>query len=67
MLGVPPQELWEKIPGVTQTDVERWKLAAHEGDAIARMNDIIGKQMSPQLSPVAAPPEPTAPTPATAA
>jgi hypothetical protein len=25
MLGVPVQELWEKIPGVTQQDVERWK------------------------------------------
>ncbi|MBQ1118481.1 phage portal protein, partial [Streptomyces sp. C3-3] len=28
MLGVPPQELWERVPGVTQTDVERWKKAA---------------------------------------
>ncbi|MFE4857374.1 phage portal protein [Streptomyces sp. NPDC056670] len=65
MLGVPPQELWEKIPGVTQTDVERWKLAAHEGDAIARMNDIIGKQMTPQLTPGS--PEPPTPTPVAAA
>ncbi len=24
-LQVPPQVLWEKLPGVTQTDVERWK------------------------------------------
>jgi hypothetical protein len=24
-LGVPAQELWEKIPGVTQQDVDRWK------------------------------------------
>jgi hypothetical protein len=47
MLGVPPQELWEKIPGVTQTDVGRWKLAAHEGDAMNRLNGIIEKQMQP--------------------
>jgi hypothetical protein len=56
MLGVPPQELWEKIPGVTQTDVERWKLAAHESDAMSRLNDIITKQMTPQPEPPAAPP-----------
>ena len=24
-LQVPPQVLWEKLPGVTQTDVERWR------------------------------------------
>jgi hypothetical protein len=61
MLGVPPQELWEKIPGVTQTDVERWKEAAKTGDAMARMNDIIAKQMAPQVEKLpgaAAPPAP---------
>lgn len=47
MLGVPPQELWERVPGVTQTDVERWKKAASEGDAMARLNGIIDKQMQP--------------------
>ena len=45
MLGVPPQELWERVPGVTQTDVERWKKAAEQGDAMHRLNDIIDKQM----------------------
>jgi len=47
MLGVPPQELWERVPGVTQTDVERWKKAASEGDAMNRLNGIIEKQMQP--------------------
>lgn len=47
MLGVPPQELWERVPGVTQTDVERWKTAAEKGDAMGRLNGIIEKQMSP--------------------
>jgi len=28
MLDVPPQELWQMIPGVTQQDVVRWKDAA---------------------------------------
>ncbi|TAL45669.1 MAG: phage portal protein [Salinibacterium sp.] len=25
MLGIPADELWERIPGVTQQDVERWR------------------------------------------
>ncbi|MFF3928273.1 phage portal protein [Streptomyces hirsutus] len=54
MLGVPPQELWEKIPGVTQTDVERWKTTAEQGDSMGRLNGIIEKQMA-QLEPSAAP------------
>lgn len=45
MLGVPPQELWERVPGVTQTDVARWREAASQGDAMARLGDIIDKQM----------------------
>jgi hypothetical protein len=56
MLGVPPQELWERVPGVTQTDVERWKKAAEQGDAMGRLNGIIEKQMSqpgvPAVGPV---------------
>lgn len=47
MLGVPPEVLWEKIPGVTQTDVERWQAAAAKGDALGQLKDIIGKQMTP--------------------
>lgn len=57
MLGVPPQELWERVPGVTQTDVERWKKAAEQGDAMNRLDGIIEKQMTPsddaaQIAPV---------------
>lgn len=57
MLGVPPQELWERVPGVTQTDVERWKSAAEQGDAMGRLNGIIEKQMS-QSGPAVAGPVP---------
>ena len=38
MLSIPPQELWERVPGVSQQDVERWKVAAEEGDVFAQMN-----------------------------
>jgi hypothetical protein len=47
MLGVPAEELWEKIPNVTQQDVERWKSAAEKGDAFGQLNGIIDKQMTP--------------------
>ena len=43
-LGVPAQEVWEKIPGVTQTDVERWKAVAAEQDAIAQLNATLAAQ-----------------------
>jgi hypothetical protein len=50
MLGVPPQELWERVPGVTDQDIERWKAAAAEGDAFANLQAMLERQ--------AAPPEP---------
>lgn len=58
MLGVPPEVLWEKIPGITQTDVERWRTAAKEGDAMNQLNGIIGKQMAPAVQPPQAVPAP---------
>jgi hypothetical protein len=44
MLGIPPQELWERIPGVTQQEVERWKVAAKSGDAIAQLAAVLDAQ-----------------------
>lgn len=44
MLGIPPQELWERVPGATQQDVARWKAAAENGDAYAFLADIINRQ-----------------------
>lgn len=47
MLNVPPQELWEKIPGVTQTDIQRWKATAEKADAMAQLNQMLERQMAP--------------------
>lgn len=47
MLGVPAEELWQLIPGISQTDVERWKDAAKKGDALAQLNGIIDRQTAP--------------------
>ena len=51
MLGVPAQELWEKIPGVSQQDVARWRAAAEKGDALGQLSAIIGKQTAPAAEP----------------
>lgn len=55
MLGVPPQALWSRIPGVTKTDVEEWKLIAEQaGDPLAALVAELGAgQTSPtaQLTP----------------
>lgn len=37
MLGVPPQALWSRIPGVTKTDVDEWKALVADGDGINRL------------------------------
>jgi hypothetical protein len=58
MLGVPPEVLWEKLPGWTQQDVERAKalVAQHGGiDALIQ-----------HLEAASAPPGPPAPAPAAA-
>ncbi|MEU3976884.1 phage portal protein [Streptomyces bacillaris] len=36
-LGVPPEALWERIPGVTDTDIQRWKLLAENESAMGDM------------------------------
>ena len=56
MLGVPAQELWTRIPGVTQQDVERWKAAAQTQDAFGQLSAILDKHAQP---PAPAPPTPT--------
>ena len=47
MLGVPPQGLWARIPGVTKTDVEEWQRMAEQSDALGQLNQIIERQMTP--------------------
>lgn len=33
-LDIPPEALWERIPGVTQTEIERWKSLSGDRDAL---------------------------------
>lgn len=48
MLGVPVELLWEKVPGFTQTDVERAKALAAQGGSIDQLlRDLTAGQTSP--------------------
>lgn len=48
MLGVPVELLWEKLPGFTQTDVERAKALVEEGGG---MNQLLAELAAGQTSP----------------
>jgi hypothetical protein len=51
MLGVPPQALWERIPGVTQQDVAEWRKLADQGGGIeALMRELAAGQTAPSLN-----------------
>lgn len=44
MLGVPPDELWERIPGVEKQDADRWKAKAQQGNAFDQMAAMLDRQ-----------------------
>jgi hypothetical protein len=44
MLGVPEEQLWGKIPGVTQDDVEAWRLAKQRADMQAIVQQAVSVQ-----------------------
>jgi hypothetical protein len=41
-LGVPPRELWHRIPGVPQHEIARWKVAAEEDNTLAGFSSTAG-------------------------
>lgn len=50
-LQVPPEALWERIPGATLQDVRRWKTMRAEGDSMDALTGLLDRQATP-------PPEP---------
>ena len=82
MLGVPVQELWKYIPGVTAEDVQAWLLAAQREQAqaiveqaiaqaqqapAAQLGQAIGTPSAAAVPGVGVVPAPSAPAPAGAA
>jgi plastocyanin len=55
MLGVPAQELWERVPGVTDDDIERWKAAAAEGDPLDNLTAMLERQSGARPAPTPQP------------
>ena len=45
MLGVPVQELWPMIPGVSDQDIERWRVTAQQQDALTSLTGMLERQM----------------------
>lgn len=57
MLGIPPEALWERIPGATQQDIQLWKQLAAEADAAGQaLASLIGSAGIPPSQPQ--PPQP---------
>lgn len=44
MLQIPPEMLWDRIPGFTRQDVERAKLLAAQGDSIGQLTSLLDRQ-----------------------
>ncbi|MBG6140676.1 phage portal protein [Longispora fulva] len=47
MLGIPPEALWSRIPGVTQTEVNEWKALRRDSDPLAALADTLDRQARP--------------------
>ncbi|WP_157529321.1 hypothetical protein [Nocardia sp. NRRL S-836] len=43
MLGVPPRATWERLPGVTDTDVQRWAMMPAPVDGHGLLADVLGR------------------------
>jgi len=41
LLDVPPRALWERIPGVTDTDIKRWEMLAEDRDALGDITQLL--------------------------
>jgi hypothetical protein len=50
-LQIPPEALWERIPGATLQDVRRWKKMREEGDVMAGLTGMLDKQAAPADAP----------------
>ncbi|MDG4801711.1 phage portal protein [Micromonospora sp. WMMD980] len=44
MLAVPAEAAWERIPGVTDQDIERWRGMASSADGLAQLADALTRQ-----------------------
>lgn len=62
MLQVPAQALWERIPGVTDTDIDTWKELASQADGLASLAGILADASASPIETAPAPVTVAAPT-----
>lgn len=46
MLGIPAQELWERVPNTTKQEIDSWKAAAAAGDPLLQLTSLLDGQAS---------------------
>ncbi|WP_161624906.1 phage portal protein [Streptomyces spectabilis] len=51
MVSVPPEALWDKLPGFSQTDVDRFHEYAEKADPAQKMATALAKAATPQVDP----------------
>lgn len=60
MLMIPVEGLWERIPGVTDQDVERWRELAGKADGMAALAAALTRQATPAAESAPPPAAPAA-------
>ncbi|WP_432034588.1 phage portal protein [Streptomyces antibioticus] len=61
LLDVPPRALWERIPGVTETDIKRWEMLAEDRDALGDVSQLLASTPPGAEDPAAEPGAPQVP------
>lgn len=46
-LGIPPEEVWDQIPGMTQQRLRRIRATAAQGDSLANLTNLLDRQAEP--------------------
>lgn len=52
LLEIPPEGLWERIPGVTDQDIERWRAMAAERNPMTELRAMLDQPTNQEPSPV---------------
>lgn len=61
-LQIPPEALWEKIPGTTRQEIRHWKTLRDQGDQLGQLTGMLDQQAAPPAIPAAGTGETRTPT-----
>ncbi len=60
-LEIPVQALWERLPGVTDQDLDRWRQMAEAANPLRDLQAMVDQQLAPQAAAVPPAPEQSPP------